>query len=170
MSGKIYITTSIFLFVFLFNGVGNADVPFRSVKIECHKDEIKVIDYSEWNDTGQERLKEPDVIAVDNLSTWKQTADGMYNVPDKPLPFKKICGVGLRTYQIVVTNRPNDDYTTPYPVVDIIDVTDRKKPVHLFKNEEDDLHFMPDGETMYLVSKDKPGGVFIRDGQVVPKP
>jgi hypothetical protein len=142
-----------------------ADWPYRSIKIECQSELIEVIDYSAYNEEGQARLNEPGVINVDKLSTWRHTANDL-NVPDKPLPYKKVCKVGTRTYSIVLNNASTGGYSPPNPVVSIIDITIPNKPDVLIDKFE--LTDMPEEETKFIVSKKYPKGIFIKNGKAMP--
>jgi hypothetical protein len=57
-------------------------------------------------------------------------------------------------------------YSPPNPVVSITDITDFKSPVPLVVDFE--LADMPEGETKFVISKQHPKGIFIKDGKVVP--
>jgi hypothetical protein len=137
------------------------------MKIECLNNMIEVIDYSDYNEAGEARLKEPGVINVDNLSTWRHTADDL-NVPDKPLPHKKVCKVSSRTYSIILNNASIGGYSPPDPVVSITDITNPKKPDRLVDKFE--LTDMPEEETKFVISKEHPKGMFIKNGKVTPIP
>ena len=104
----------------------HADWYYYVMKVVCEKSELKVINYSAYNEEGQARGKEPDAIDVDTLSTWRTTENDL-NVPDKPLPYVKVCAIPSGKYRVVLTNT-GGGYSAPYPVVNVTEVTNPQKP------------------------------------------
>ncbi|WP_223469102.1 hypothetical protein [Massilia soli] len=142
-----------------------ADWYYRSFKVECSRDQIAVIDYSAYNEAGEARLLERNVIDVDKLSTWRTTEDDL-NVPDKPLPHRRECKMGGKKYSIVLTNQSNGGYSPPVPVVNITNTTNPRRPIRIVS--ECALYDMPEGETKIVLSISHPQGQFFRDGKLVP--
>ncbi|MGB7543312.1 MAG: hypothetical protein WBM28_15020 [Burkholderiales bacterium] len=135
----------------------NADWYYHVMKVVCDKSDLRVIDYSEYNEVGQARGKEPGAIDVDNLSTWKRTANDL-NVPDKPLPHTEVCKIPSGEYKVILTNA-GGGYSAPYPVVNVTEITNPKAPRVLVKN----LHLDHVVKNRYeiIFSKDHPEGLII---------
>lgn len=134
----------------------NADWYYYVMKIECEKNEIRIVNYSEYNELGKARGKEPGAIDVDTLSTWRSTENHL-NVPDKPLPYVKICQIPSRKYKIVLTNA-GGGYVAPHPVVNVTEISDPKNPRILINN----LHLGGVKNRNEIVfSKENPDGLII---------
>ena len=123
--------------MFVFAGLliplqANADWYYYVMKVVCTKEELRVIDYSAYNEEGKSRGQEPSAIDVDKLSTWKHTPDEL-NVPDKPLPHVTICNIPAGKYRVVLTNA-GGGYSAPYPVVNVQEISDPKHPKVLIRN------------------------------------
>lgn len=137
-----------------------ADWPFRILKVECTAKEIRIIDYSAYNEDGKRRLREKGVIDVDKLSTWKHTNDDL-NVPDKPQPYKRTCKLQTGRYAITLTNQSTGGYSPPDPVINITRITSDHKSERLFKDLE--LTEMPNKETEIVISGKYPTGQLIKE-------
>ncbi|WP_157572358.1 hypothetical protein [Nevskia soli] len=147
------------LLLTLFSTAAVADWPYRIIKVECTASEISVIDYSAYNDDGLRRLREKGAVDVDKLSTWRHTNNDL-NVPDKPLPYKRKCRLRSGIYEIVLTNQVTDGYSPPNPVITIKRNTPDHRSKYLFKDLV--LSEMPKETTMIVISKEFPGGNFIK--------
>ena len=71
---------------------------------------------------------------MDSLSTWKATDNGL-NVPDKPLPYVKVCKLASHKYKVVLTNA-GGGHSAPYPVVNVSEVSDPRQAESLINNLE----------------------------------
>jgi len=111
-------------FICLFATSAHADWYYHVMKVVCDRNEIRIIDYSEFNEVGETRGKESDAINVDNLSTWKHTSDDL-NVPDKPKPYIKVCKIPAGNYKVTLTNA-GGGYSAPYPVVNVLEISNLK--------------------------------------------
>ena len=110
----------------------HADWYYHVMKVKCDKSELRIIDYSAYNEEGEARSKEPDAIDVDTLSTWRTTENDL-NVPDEPRPYEKICAIPSGTYKVVLTNA-GGGYSAPFPVVNVTEISDPRKPKVLIHN------------------------------------
>jgi len=110
----------------------HADWYYYVMKVVCTKDELRVIDYSAYNEEGMARGAEPGAIDVDKLSTWKRTPDEL-NVPDKPLPNISTCSTASGKYRVILTNA-GGGYSAPYPVINVREISKPKLPVVLIKD------------------------------------
>jgi hypothetical protein len=135
----------------------HADWYYHVMKVVCDKNELRVVDYSAYNELGQARGKEPDAIDVDTLSTWRATKDEL-NVPDKPLPYVKLCKITSGKFKVVLTNA-GGGYTAPHPVVNVTEVTDPVNPKSLINN----LHLDHVVKNRYEIvfSKEHPDGLIL---------
>jgi hypothetical protein len=149
--------TVLLTFSLFFATSAYADWYYHVMKVVCEKNELKVIDYSAYNEVGEARSKEPDAIDVDSLSTWKTTENDL-NVPDQPLPYVKLCAIPSGKYKVVLTNA-GGGYSAPYPVVNVIEVSDRKKPKTLIRNLS--LDHVVKNRYEIIFSKDFPKGRII---------
>ncbi|GAB3467450.1 hypothetical protein GCM10027321_34930 [Massilia terrae] len=140
-----------------------ADWPYRGIKVECSRDALAVIDYSEYNEEGKARLSQANVIDVDKLSTWRHEND--LNVPDKPLPRKIECKAGGQRYSLVLTNSSNGGYAPPSPVIAVANTSTPNHPVQIIAACT--LEDMPEGETKIVFSRRHPNGQFFKNGQVL---
>jgi hypothetical protein len=134
----------------------HADWYYYVMKIVCEKNELRVVNYSAYNELGQVRGKEPDAIDVDTLSTWR-TTENQLNVPDKPLPYVKICQIPTGKYKVVLTNA-GGGYTAPHPVVNVTETSDPKNPKTLINNLH--LHGVKNRNEI-IFSKENPEGLII---------
>jgi hypothetical protein len=107
----------------------HADWYYYVMKVVCDRSEIKIINYSAYNEIGEARGKESDAIDVDKLSTWKHTSDDL-NVPDKPKPYVKVCKIPAGKYRVTLTNA-GGGYSAPYPVVNVVEISNPKVPTPL---------------------------------------
>jgi hypothetical protein len=131
--------TFVFLATLLGSSQAYADWYYYVMKIVCAKDELRIIDYSAYNEEGKARAAEPGAIDVDTLSTWRRTSNDL-NVPDKPLPRVTICNIHAGKYQVVLTNA-GGGYSAPYPVVNVREISDPKQPKVLFRDVELDKSY-----------------------------
>lgn len=99
------------------------------MKVVCSRTELRIIDYSEYNEIGEARRYERGAIDVDKLSTWKHTSDDL-NVPDKPRPYVKVCKIPAGTYKVTLTSA-GGGYSAPYPVVNVAEISNPKMPKRL---------------------------------------
>jgi hypothetical protein len=121
-----------FLFGLLIPLQAHADWYYYVMKVVCTKDELRIIDYSAYNEEGEARAAEPGAIDVDKLSTWRRTPEEL-NVPDKPLPHVTICKIPAGKYRVTLTNA-GGGYSAPYPVVNVQEISDSKHPKVLIRN------------------------------------
>jgi hypothetical protein len=112
----------------------HADWYYYVMKVICAKEELRIIDYSAYNEEGQKRAAQADAIDVDHLSTWKRTENDL-NVPDKPLPHVTNCTIPAGTYRVVLTNT-GGGYSAPHPVVNVLDLSKPKAPRVLIRDLE----------------------------------
>ncbi len=127
MTGSMF-----FLFGLLIPLQVHADWYYYVMKVVCTKDELRIIDYSAYNEEGEARAAEPGAIDVDKLSTWRRTPEEL-NVPDKPLPHVTICKIPAGKYRVTLTNA-GGGYSAPYPVVNVQEISDSKHPKVLIRN------------------------------------
>ena len=129
------------------------------MKVVCDQNEIRIIDYSAYNELGEARGKERDVIDVDTLSTWKHTSDDL-NVPDKPRPYVKVCKTPAGKYKVTLTNT-GGGYSAPYPVINVLEISNPKAPKRLITN----LHLDQVVNKRYeiIFSKQYPKGQIIEE-------
>jgi hypothetical protein len=118
----------------LFVSPARADWYYYVMKVVCNQDQLRIINYSAYNEEGQARGSEPDAIDVDKLSTWRHTENDL-NVPDKPLPYVKTCKIRGGRYRVVLTNA-GGGYSAPYPVVNVSEISAPGKPRVLIRNLE----------------------------------
>ncbi len=104
------------------------------MRVVCEKNELRIIDYSAYNELGEARRKEPGAIDVDSLSTWKATDNGL-NVPDKTLPYVKMCRLNSGKYKVILTNA-GGGHSSPYPVVNVSEISDPRHAKSLISNLE----------------------------------
>ena len=116
----------------LFATSAEADWYWYVMKVVCGDNELRVIDYSAYNEEGEARRLDPNAIDVDKLSTWKRT-DQDLRVPDKPLPHVTICRIPAGKYRVVLTNA-GGGYSAPYPVINVQEISDPKHPKTLIKD------------------------------------
>lgn len=124
--------TALIMFGLLLTHEARADWYYYVMKIECGTETLRVINYSAYNEEGIARGKEPGAIDVDKLSTWRHTEDGL-NIPDKPLPHIEICKIPSGKYKVILTNA-GGGYSAPYPVVNVLEISNPKKPKLLIDN------------------------------------
>jgi hypothetical protein len=110
----------------------HADWYYFVMKVECTKDSLRIVDYSAYDEEGKARAAEPGAIDVDTLSTWKSTPDDL-NVPDQPIPNVTVCKIPAGKYRVVLTNA-GGGYSAPYPVVNVLEITNPKRPKFLIRN------------------------------------
>jgi hypothetical protein len=118
----------------LLTASAHADWYYYVMKVVCDRSEIRIINYSAYNEIGEARSKEIDAIDVDELSTWKHTGDDL-NVPDKPKPYVKVCKIPAGKYRVTLTNA-GGGYSAPYPVVNVVEISNSKMPTPLITNLE----------------------------------
>ena len=137
-----------------------ADWYYYVMKVECGKTDLRIIDYSAYNEEGDARRTEPGAIDVDTLSTWRSVGEkgNELNVPDKPLPYVKVCSIPTGTYKVILTNA-GGGYSAPYPVVNVIEISNSKKPKSLFHNLE--LSRGVNNRYEIVFSKEHPTGLII---------
>jgi len=136
-----------------------ADWYYHVMKITCSENTIKVINYSAYNEIGEARGKEPDAIDVDKLSTWKTTADEL-NIPDKSLPYIKVCTIPSGKYKIILTNA-GGGYSAPYPVVNVSEISDLKNQKILIANLS--LRDVVENKNEIIFSSEYPKGKVINE-------
>ena len=117
---------------FLFAPLAQADWYYFVMKVECQNDALRIIDYSAWNEEGQEHGSEPGAIDVDKLSTWRRTENDL-NVPDKPLPHVTDCAISSGKYRVILTNA-GGGYSAPHPVINVLEVSVPDQPRILIRD------------------------------------
>jgi len=110
----------------------HADWYYYVMKVVCEEGVLRIVDYSAFNEEGKARRAEIDAIDVDNLSTWKHTSNDL-NVPDKPLPHVTVCNIPAGKYRVALTNA-GGGYSAPYPVVNVREETNPKRPKVVIRN------------------------------------
>lgn len=159
MSAKSILNWLIIMSAWLISPLASADWYYYVMKVECTSNELRIIDYSEYNELGLAQSKEADAIDVDTLSTWKTTDDGL-NVPDKPLPYIKVCETSSGKYKVVLTNA-GGGYSAPYPVVTVFEISNPSFPKILIENMS--LNFVVENRYEIVFSKENPIGLIINE-------
>jgi hypothetical protein len=150
---------ALIIFFCLLTSSAHADWYWHVMKVVCDKNELRIIDYSAYNELGEARRIEPGAIDVDSLSTWKTTKEEL-NIPDKPRPYVKVCKIPSGKYKVILTNA-GGGYSAPYAVVNVLEISNPKKPTVLIK----ELHLDQVVENRYeiIFSKEHPEGIIINE-------
>lgn len=135
----------------------SADWFYYVMKIECNNEELKVINYSAYNEIGLRRGKEEGAIDVDKLSTWRTTSDDL-RVPDKPNPHVEDCSIPSGSYRVTITNE-GGGYSAPYPVVSVEEITNTSAPEVLIDSLR--LRYSSEYINEIVFSKNHPKGHII---------
>jgi uncharacterized protein YecT (DUF1311 family) len=110
----------------------HADWYYYVMKVVCTANELRVLDYSAYNEEGAQRRFETGAIDVDKLSTWRRTENDL-NVPDKPRPHVTVCKIPSGRYRVTLTNA-GGGYSAPFPVINVHEISNPNQQKVLIHN------------------------------------
>jgi hypothetical protein len=116
----------------IFSSYAHADWYWYVLKVDCSETQLKIINYSAYNEEGEARAAESGVIDVNDLSTYRMTEEDL-RVPDKDLPHVETCRIPSGSYEVVLTNA-GGRWSAPFPIVNVTEVTNSTQPESLIKH------------------------------------